>query len=385
MVNGWKWNLFLLFVGIYLFIFSLSGLKESWTAAFAVEGKEQLAKDYIGRFVDNPLSGLAVGILATALVQSSSGVVAITIATVAAGGLTLVQAVPLVMGANIGTTVTCVIVTLGYAIRKLEFSAAVPVAIVNDVFKTFNVLIFFFIEIYTGWISRFAVWGAQFLDEMPLVGDLLGGFPDVVDVVVDPVMEPLSKVVFAFGGAVSSSHFAGAIMMGVTSFGLLILGLEIMGRSVESALKDRASELLEKAFHTPLRGLFVGTATAAILQSSSVATSLVVPFAASRMVTLRKAYPYILGCNIGTTIDPGQIVSYLKFGAQGLAVGIVHISLNVFGVVIWLGIPWLRDVPPRIAEWIGVHLVERKNGALNLLVAVVLVFYVIPLAIIYIV
>ncbi|MFH1404169.1 MAG: Na/Pi symporter [Candidatus Altiarchaeota archaeon] len=379
-VRAGHWNIILLFLGMYLFVWSLSGLKHAWGMAFAVDGKEGLAKSYISRMTGNPLSGLCLGIIATALVQSSSGVVAVTIATVAAGGMTVTQAVPLIMGANIGTTVTCVIVTLGYAMRKREFSKAVPVALLNDVVKTLSVFFFFIIEYNTGFLSSLAVRLAGLMAGLPVLNYFLGGFPDFLDIVVDPVLVPVEHVV---SGLLSSSSHA-ALAMGVLSFMVLILGLEVMGNAAESALKGKASRYVHLAFKTKGRGLVIGTSFASILQSSSVATSLAIPFAASGRISLRETYPYLLGCNIGTTIDPGQIASYLKFGVMGLQVGLVHVLLNVFSVLLWFGVPRLSGIPLVITERISAFILSSRNATLSLVVYTLLLFFIIPLIVVYV-
>ncbi|MBD3389122.1 MAG: hypothetical protein GF416_08545 [Candidatus Altiarchaeales archaeon] len=372
-------NLILLFLGMYLFIWSLSGLKESWVLAFAADGKEGLARSYIDRMTDNPLSALCLGVLATALVQSSSGVVAVTIATVAAGGMTVQQSVPLIMGANIGTTVTCVIVTLGYAIRKREFSKAVPVALLNDVVKTLTVAFLFLVELYTNVLSDSAVYVADILGGLPILDFFLGGFPDLLDVVIDPILKPVQSVFVAFfNGSIYS-----AVSLGVMSFAVLILGLEMMGNAAENAIRGRASHYVHLAFKTPRRGLFLGTSFASLLQSSSVATSLAIPFTASGKISLKEVYPYLLGCNIGTTIDPGQIASYVKFGVMGLNVGLVHVFINVFSVCLWFGVPGLANIPLKLTKALSDVILSSKNSTIALSAFTISLFYIIPLLVIY--
>jgi len=348
--------------------------------AFAVDGKENLARDYIGRMTGNPLSGLCLGVVATALVQSSSGVVALTIATVAAGGMTVAQAVPLVMGANIGTGVTCVLVTLGYAVRRREFAKAVPVALLNDVVKTLSVAVFFTIEVSTHALSSLAVYASEIVSRLPVFGFVFSGFPDMLDVVIMPVLKPVG----GFFGWVFPGSAYGALGLGVFSFVVLILGLELMGAAAENVLKGNASKYVHNAFRTRKRGLMLGTSFACILQSSSVATSLSIPFVVSERISLREVYPYIMGCNIGTTIDPGQIASYVKFGVVGLSVGLVHVLINVFSVVFWLGIPRVGEIPLAVAERISGVIIGSRNSVLSLIILTALMFFIFPLVVIYI-
>ncbi|MFH0861174.1 MAG: Na/Pi symporter [Candidatus Altiarchaeota archaeon] len=377
--RGWSFNLLLLLLGIYLFVCSLCGLKASWIIAFAAEGKEGLAKDYVSRVVGNPLSALCAGIMATAIVQSSSGVVAVCIATVAAGGMTVAQAVPFVMGANIGTTITSVLIALGYSFRKLEFSRAVPVALANDVFKVLNVSVFFILESTTHLLSRSSTFLAGLIGNFPVIGAVLGGFPDFIDVFTDPAVQPAVETITVIFG----KTLLAAAITGIASFIVLLLSLEFMSTSVQNFMKDMAADSVDRAFKTPFRGIVVGSSVTWVLQSSSVATALAIPFVASGAVSLKKIYPYLLGCNIGTTIDPGQIISYIKFGVLGLSVGLVHVIINVIGVTLWLITPGLRDLPLLLTSRVSNVIVSSRNGAVSLVMFALIMFFIIPGLVIY--
>ncbi|HCQ97800.1 MAG TPA: hypothetical protein DIU48_00165, partial [Acidobacteria bacterium] len=106
----------------------------------------------------NPFMGLIVGILATTVVQSSSVTTAMIVGLVAApeAALPLSNAVPMVMGANIGTTVTATLVALAHMGRREEFERAFPVAVCHDVFNYLTVLILLPVEMATGYLRRAA-------------------------------------------------------------------------------------------------------------------------------------------------------------------------------------------------------------------------------------
>ena len=110
----------------------------------------------------NPFVGLFIGILLTALIQSSSTVTSSAVAIVAAGNLTLEQAVPLVMGANIGTTLTSTLVSFSYIMRKKEFKRALSAGIVHDIFNILTVIILLPLELYFKFLSGLAQKTAQF-------------------------------------------------------------------------------------------------------------------------------------------------------------------------------------------------------------------------------
>ncbi|MEM9991561.1 MAG: Na/Pi symporter, partial [Bacteroidota bacterium] len=104
-------------------------------------------------FAANPFAGLIVGTLCTALIQSSSTVTSIIVGLVA-GGLPVSTAVPMVMGANIGTTITNTLVSLGHVKSRDEFKRAFSAATIHDFFNLLSVVIFLPLEIATGFLEK---------------------------------------------------------------------------------------------------------------------------------------------------------------------------------------------------------------------------------------
>ena len=111
----------------------------------------------------NPFVGLFIGILATSLVHSSSTTTSTVVGFVAAGMLSIESAVPIIMGANIGTTVTCATVSLGHIRRPEEFRRAFAAASVHDFFNLMSVAILFPLEIATGFLAKSARLLSRFL------------------------------------------------------------------------------------------------------------------------------------------------------------------------------------------------------------------------------
>jgi sodium-dependent phosphate cotransporter len=301
---------------------------------------------------------------------------------VGAGALSLSLAVPMILGANIGTTVTSTIVAMGYVRKKFvrgEFIRAAEVAVVDDIYNIMAVALFFTIEMFTGILSKSATWLAERMVKLPIVGPVLAGFPDFVDIISEPIIEPfVSGFVFLTGG----EGFLSAALIGAASFAMLLLGLKWMSGSIQKIIKEKAVKVVDKAFGSPIKSFFVGTSLTCLLQSSSVTLSLAVPFAASGMIDLKKAFPYCVGADIGTTIDPSQIVSYAKFGLVGFMTGFVHVLLNVFGAFLFLCVPGLKELPVRIAERYAKWIVS-VNPVL-LIVCSTIAFYGIPFLVIFI-
>jgi solute carrier family 34 (sodium-dependent phosphate cotransporter) len=130
-------NIGVLGLGLLLFIFSIDMLTVSMTKL-----NSDLANE-IFKATNSPFVGLFVGLLITALVQSSSTVTAMIVAVVASNAISLQQAVPMVMGANIGTTITSTLVAFSYIMKKNEFKKALSAGVLHDVFNILTVLILF--------------------------------------------------------------------------------------------------------------------------------------------------------------------------------------------------------------------------------------------------
>jgi sodium-dependent phosphate cotransporter len=119
-----------------------------------------------------------------------------------------------------------------------------------------------------------------------------------------------------------------------------------------------------------------------LVGSSSIGTSLIIPFLATKVVDLKKAYPYLVGCNMATAVDFSQIYGYMAGGITGMILGSAHILLNIMAMIIWFISP-LRVVPVVIAEWLGGKITHNQNVAFALLLWVVTIFFVVPILVIY--
>ena len=140
---------------LYLFLLSISLMG----AAFKGFGKG-FAENLI-QTTSNPFVGLFIGILATSLVQSSSTTTSITVGLVAAGGLDVTRAIPIIIGANIGTSVTNTLVSVGHISRPEEFKRAFSAATVHDFFNLIAVVIIFPIQLATNFLGRAAAFLAD--------------------------------------------------------------------------------------------------------------------------------------------------------------------------------------------------------------------------------
>ena len=135
-------------LSLYLFLVGINGLSESIN---------NMGEDFATNIISttsNPFIALFIGILSTTIFQSSSTTTSLIVGMVSAGALTLTGAIPMIMGANIGTTVTNVIVSIGHINRGNEFKRAFAAATVHDFFNVFAVIILLLIILVKFFISE---------------------------------------------------------------------------------------------------------------------------------------------------------------------------------------------------------------------------------------
>lgn len=317
----------------------------------------------------NPFVGLFIGILATSLVQSSSTVTSMVVGIVAGGGLTVAGAIPIVMGANIGTSVTNTIVSLGHITRKDEFRRAMAGATVHDFFNLLAVAVLFPLELFTGVISKSAFTLAHG------VGGLGGA--DLLSPVT-LLTKPLANAVIGLSG----SNGIVVLLLGVLG---LFVALRYLVLLLRALLLGRSERLLHKyVFGTPMKALLFGVLITVMVQSSSITTSVMVPLVGAGIVTVAQIFPFVLGANVGTTITAllAALVLASGGGASGeaaLQVAFAHLCFNTFGILIIWPIPVLRTIPIRLAEGLGALAVKNRGYAFGY---IALVFFILPVLII---
>ena len=142
----------LLVIIMFFFLMSLK-LMSTGFKSFGKEAMHDLIKG-----AENPFLALFIGLLATAIIQSSSTTTSMVVTFVGAGLLPLENAVPIILGANIGTSVTSTIVSLGHIGNKKEFRKAIAAATVHDFFNILMVLVVLPLQLFTHFLSNLALW-----------------------------------------------------------------------------------------------------------------------------------------------------------------------------------------------------------------------------------
>ena len=354
--------------------------------------KVPAGQEFMTRMFDyatiTPLAGLCVGILLTSIVQSSSFTTSFAVGLVAAGQLTLTQAVPIIMGANIGTSVTNILVSLAHMRRKLQFRRSLGGAIVHDFFNVLCVLLLLPLEWRFGILSRPAKLLATELGRSAFAGADPGKLA-FVKIAVKPVTEAADWLLIQVAGL--GEILAGSIEAALAVV-MLFIALYLMVRMLQGLLRTRLSGLFSRTlFRTPGIAFFVGILITVAVQSSSVTTSLVVPLVGAGVLSLGQIYPYILGANIGTTvtamlaalalaaISAGRGEAAELAAASGLGLAMAHLLFNLYGTCVFWPLKW---IPISLAEKYAKLAARRR-----LLAGVYIlgIFFILPITIIVVI
>nr|WP_325252844.1 Na/Pi symporter [Amylibacter sp.] len=347
---------------VYLLICAVGMIGGGFKAAAGGQAKELFA------FATNPYAGLVVGTVATALIQSSSTVTSIIVGLVA-GGLPVEVAVPMVMGANIGTSITNTIVSLGHVRAKDEFRRAFAAATVHDFFNLMSVVIFLPLEMAFGLLQKT---GSALAGLFVGSGEASMSGLNFVKAATAPVVDASKHLFIGNFGDVT-----GGVILILFGIALIFLAIAYVGKLLKQLMVGRAKQIMHTAIgRGPVSGIASGTLVTVLVQSSSTTTSLMVPLAGSGSFGLRQIYPFTLGANIGTCITALLAATAVSGNANAaLQIAFIHLAYNVLGVLVIFGLPFLRFLPVRAAEWLGATAAENKLAALAYILGV---FFIIP-------
>lgn len=385
-------------------------------------------EDLIIQLADNPIIGLLIGILVTSIAQSSSVTTSLVVGLVAAGALgsdpaqALVRAVPIIMGANVGTTITNTLVSTAHIGVRSEYERAFSAAVVHDMFNVIAIFIFLPLQIFTNFLGRSSLFLADlfthtgglkfgsplkalvnpqkkffvtlFQDKdwisLLIIFVVVVAFFQAMTFLVRRTQEKKGVLVFTvFFGLIFAALGTGIIRHTDTFFrpeaAIMILGLGLLFGSLTVFVKVMRSAVLtglevlihNYIFKTALRALVLGMIITAIVQSSSVTTSIVIPLAGAGILTIRQVFPYTLGANVGTTIT--AILAALSTGETiAMAVAFSHLLFNVLGILFLYPV---RRIPIFLSQGLaGLTLRSRLIPFLY----IILVFFIIPFCLIWI-
>ena len=303
--------------GLAMFLYGIEvmgdGLKNSSGEAL---------KRVLEKVTGNVVMGVLTGAMVTAVIQSSTATIVLTVALIGAGVLNLKQAVSIVMGANIGTTITAQIIRLGS------------------------------IEAGDNWLLW--LFDTDTLAPIALVAGII------------LIMFIKSK----------STKTIGDICIG---FGVLFVGLNLMTSGVKPLIGTDAFTSFMGFLSNPLLGILFGLVLTVIVQSSSATVGMLQTVASvpGSGVTFAMAYPIIMGINLGTCVTTAMVCS-IGSSRDAKRTGVVHIAFNTIGTVLFMVVMtimqklsvfgveyWIRDVDSGV--------IANFQTVFNLLTAVALI------------
>ncbi|WP_245701783.1 Na/Pi symporter [Franzmannia pantelleriensis] len=354
---------------LYLFLAALNVLS-SGLGTFGAES------DFLTRafaYGENPFIALLAGVLVTMIVQSSSFTSALIVTLVASGEMTLGTAVFAIMGANIGTAVTGVIVALANMRIKRNFRRSFTAALMHDFFNILTVAVVFPIEWLSGMFheagrgvfTRLAGWLAELI-----------GLEEVArpNSPIKVVTAPIVDAVNAIGGFLLPTSPAQGLLVAGLGMLLMFAALIFMVQNLRGALLRHMDGLFRTYFfRTDLRAYGVGVVSTVLVQSSTITSSLMVPLAGAGVVRMRRVLPFMMGANLGTTVT-SVLAATANPIAAAMTVALFHVIFNLTGTAIW----WpMRHIPLRAASWYGKLAAKQTRYAFLFLIGV---FFVVPLA-----
>jgi sodium-dependent phosphate cotransporter len=356
-------------VCLYLFLIGIGGMG----AAFKGEFKETAAK--LLEATKSPIVGLFIGILATTIVQSSSTTTSLIVGLVAAGAVDVGGAIFMMMGANVGTTVTAKIVSLGHITRRAEFRRAFAASSVHDTFNFITVAVLLPLEYSFHILEK----GARFLGEH---------FVRISGVTKpENYLKKITKPLIDWMDAMLSDPALLVVSVVITFFMLFAI-VKLLQSLVLKKLEAFFDAYL---FRNAAIAFMVGLCLTVLVQSSSITTSLIVPLAGAGVLRLPQIFPFTIGANIGTTVTgllaalaagsaatvlPGEDLPPLV--VAGATVAFAHLLFNLAGALIFLPFAPIRALPVKFAEWLAELCLRNRVIPI---VFIVLVFYIIPLVV----
>jgi solute carrier family 34 (sodium-dependent phosphate cotransporter) len=357
-----------LFFFLYLFFLSLQLMGD---------GMKMFGKGFSQALIEtttNPFVGLFIGILATSIIQSSSSTTSMVVAMVAGGAFgtdptrSIELAIPLIMGANIGTSITNTIASLPQIKRDNEFKRAFAAATVHDFFNILSVIVIFPIQLATNFLGILS-------REMGTIFQGVGGLKFLSP--VKAITKPVAKLIENNLASLVENKDLVAWIIVVIALIFLFAALKFMVDVLKSMVIDKAKAWFDNyLFKNAFRAFSIGILLTVLVQSSSITTSLVVPMAGAGLLTLVQIFPYTVGSNIGTTIT-AMLAALVTGNIAAVTVSFSHLLFNISGIIVWFP---FKGVPIKAAELFAEYSTRSK---IIPVAYVVVTFFIIPVLFVY--
>lgn len=336
--SAMSWGMVLLL--LYLLLFAVSVIGNGFEIASGGAASQLFS------FATNPIIALMIGIVATSAIQSSSTVTSIIVGLVA-GGLPLSMAIPMVMGANVGTSLTSTIVSLGHVRDGEEFKRAFSAATVHDSFNVFAVILILPIELIFHPLENASLWIAESFSSDVAAAEVGISSFNFISFAISPLVNMLM-----WSSSLIPGIWQGLVLITI-GVGMILLVVHGIGKILRELMTGKALEIMKTAVgRGPISGIGAGSLITILVQSSSTSTALIVPMAGSGVMNMKQIYPFTLGGNIGTTIT-AMIAATAITGPTavlGFQIALVHFLFNILAILLIFCIPILHNIPPNVAE-----------------------------------
>jgi|Transcript_39854 sodium-dependent phosphate cotransporter len=380
----------------------------------------------------NPIAAMMIGVLATVLLQSSSTTTSIVVGLVGGGAIQVQQAIYMIMGANIGTTVTNTIVAMGHLGNGDELERAFAGATVHDCFNYISVIILLPLEAATGYLYKLTKAmlpdtafekGDKWVGPIkkivsPLGNKIIKANKKIISAVADPESDTtcddfypvkckdgiedykhckpcssddegcdqgwgliecdkstgLCPAFFQNGANQSDDHVAGGVCL-FLSLVILIVCLIGLVSLLQRMLLGTSTRIIYKA--TNINGylaMLLGCAITILVQSSSITTSTLTPLVGMGVIQIEQMFPLTLGANIGTTFT-AIMAAMVSDKIEALQTALAHLFFNLSGILIWYPLPFMRRIPINMARRLGK---ATRIWRFFPIVYIVVMFFVVP-------
>jgi len=271
----------------------------------------------------------------------------------------------MIMGANIGTTITNMLESMGHINRGNEFKRAFAAATVHDFFNVMAVIILFPLEMAFGILEKSATG----------LGNMLFGKVSTAEIFNSPIKTAIKWGTYHLETLSSGNNVLLIIFSVLLTFAMLFSIVKVLRSFVLNKVEIFFDQYF---FRSAITAFSFGVILTILVQSSSITTSTIIPLAGAGVLTLRQIYPFTLGANIGTTVT--ALLASLTLNVTAMVAAFSHLFFNIFGIILIYLNPLLRDIPMKLAKWIAN--VAIQNKALPI-IYLLIIFFGIPLLIIF--
>ena len=349
-------NILKLMFFLYLFILSIELIKKT-SLFLAPDVKTFLLQEL------NPVKAMSLGWFVTTIVQSSGAVGSVVATFVGNDLISLPIAVYILIGASLGTAITALIISLiTESKQRRDFRHGFEIGLCYSIYSALLVIIAFFLEFFFKFFSKTSLFLASYFD----FEGLFLKMPNIIEIITSPIINPIFE----------RNH---KLIVLLIAFVGLIIALRYLGKSIIKVLggEENAKNFINRFFDSKYKAYFIGLVLTAIVFSSSITIGLLVPLAVARLISLRKAIPFILGADLGTFTDL-ILVSLIIGKTNALAVAFTVMLFGVIGGLVFLpNVEFLYKVTKYTSKKL-IHISRRK--ALYVLIG----FVVIPLILFWI-